>query len=120
LTKAKSYAIIKVQKRDTKEVTKMKIYRIEMMTEASYHNYMCGGNNYRVDYYDVEAESAEQAVAIAKQDNPSYYVNAGFIREIAEKQYTASEKDKLMAQIANLEKELETAKNKLRELENRG
>ena len=98
----------------------MKIYRIEMMNEASYHNYMCGENNYRVDYYDVEADNAEQALAIAKQDNPSYYVNAGFVREIAEKHYTTSEKDKLIAHIANLEKELEAAKNKLRELENRG
>jgi hypothetical protein len=94
----------------------MKIYRIEMMNEASYHNYMCGGNNYRVDYYDVEADNVEQALAIAKQDNPSYYVNAGFVREIAEKQYTTSEKDKLIAHIADLEKELEEARNKLREL----
>lgn len=98
----------------------MKIYRIEMMTESSYHNYMCGGYNYKVDYYDVEAENAEQAVAIAKQDNPSYYVNANYNREVAEKKYTTSEKDKLIVHIANLEKELETAKNKLRELEKRG
>ena len=98
----------------------MKIYRIEMMNETSYHNYMCGGNNYRVDYYDVEADNVEQALAIAKQDNPSYCINAGFVREIAEKHYITSEKDKLIARIANLEKELEVAKNKLREFENRG
>lgn len=95
----------------------MKIYRIEMMTESNYRNYMRGGYNYSVDYYDVEAENAEQAVAIAKQDNPSYYVNTNYISEIAEKKYTTSEKDKLIVRIANLEKELETAKNKLRELE---
>jgi hypothetical protein len=100
----------------TKEVTKMKNYRIEMMNHASYHNYMCGGNNYRVEYYDVESDSAEQALAIAKRDNPSYYVNAGFVREIAEKHYTTSERDKLIAHIADLEKELEAAKNKLHEL----
>ena len=98
----------------------MKIYRIEMMNENSYHNYMCGGYNYRVDYYDVEADSTGQAVAIAKRDNPSYYVNANCIREIAEKQYTTNEKGKLIAHIANLEKELEAAKSKLRELEQRG
>lgn len=98
----------------------MKFYRIEMMNDASYHNYMCGGNNYRVDYYDVEADGTEQALAIAKQDNPSYHINAAFVREVAEKHYTTSEKDKLIAHIANLEKELEIAKNKLRELEKRG
>jgi hypothetical protein len=94
----------------------MKIYRIEMMNNASFHNYMCGGNNYRVDYYDVEADSAEQALVIAKQDNPSYHINDGFVREVAEKHYTTSEKDKLIAHIASLEKELEAAKNRLREL----
>ena len=98
----------------------MKNYRIEMMNDASFHNYMCDGNNYRVDYYDVEADNAEQALTIAKQDNPSYHINAGFVREIAEKHYTTSEKDKLIAHIANLEKELEEAKNKLREMENGG
>lgn len=94
----------------------MKNYRIEMMNDASFHNYMCGGNNYQVDYYDVEADNAEQALAIAKQDNPSYHINASFVREIAEKHYTTSEKDKLIAHIAELEKELEIAKNKLRKL----
>jgi uncharacterized protein with von Willebrand factor type A (vWA) domain len=97
----------------------MKFYRIEMMNNASFHNYMCGGNNYRVDYYDVEANNVEQALAIAKQDNPNYHINAGFVSEITEKYYTTSEKDKLIAHIADLEKELETAKNKLRELEKR-
>jgi hypothetical protein len=94
----------------------MKNYRIEMMNEASFHNYMRGGNNYRVDYYDVEADNAEQALAIAKQDNPSYHINTGFVREVVEKHYTTSEKDKLIAHIAELEKELEIAKNKLKEL----
>jgi hypothetical protein len=68
----------------------------------------------------VEADDAKQALTIAKQDNPSYYVNAGFVREIAEKHYTTSEKDKLIARIADLEKELEAAKNKLREMKNGG
>jgi hypothetical protein len=87
-----------------------------MMNDASFHNYMCGGNNYRVDYYDVEADNAEQALVIAKQDNPSYHINAGFVREVAEKHYTTNERDKLIAHIAELEKELEAAKNKLHEL----
>lgn len=94
----------------------MKNYRVEMMNEASFHNYMCGGNGYRVDYYDVEADSVEQALVIAKQDNPSYHINANFVRKISEKQYTTNERDKLMAHIANLEKELEAARNKLNEL----
>lgn len=98
----------------------MKFYRIEMMNDASFHNYMCGGNNYRVDYYDVDADTAEQAVAIAKRDNPNYHINEGYVREIAEKRFTASEKDKLVARIADLERELEDAKNKLREMEKRG
>ena len=98
----------------------MKFYRIEMMTNASFHNYMCGGNNYRVEYYDVDADTAEQAAAIAKQDNPNYHINDGYVCEIAEKLFTTSEKDKLVAHIANLEKELEDAKNKLLKMEKRG
>lgn len=98
----------------------MKIYRIEMMNSASYNDYMCGGYKYRVEYYDVEAESEEQALAIAKQDNPTYFFNTGFVRETANKEYTTNEKDKLIARIAELEKELETAKNNLQKLEIKG
>lgn len=98
----------------------MKFYRIEMMNNTSFHNYMCGGYNYRVDYYDVEADNVEQALAIAKQDNPSYHINASFVHEVAEKHYTASEKDKLVARITDLEKELETVRNRLREMEKKG
>ncbi len=98
----------------------MKIYRVEMMDRASYHEFMCGGYNYRVRYYDVEAESTEQALAIAKQDNPSYCFNEGFVREVAKREYTVNERDIIRVRIADLERELEELKNDLRNLENRG
>ena len=39
----------------------MKIFRTEMMNGASYGEYMSGGYNYTVMYYDVEAETKEKA-----------------------------------------------------------
>ena len=97
----------------------MKIYRIEMMNSENYNTMMTGGYGYRVDYYDVEAESEEQALAIAEHDNPSYYLHKGYVREVAKREHTTSEKDRTVARIAELEKALETARNYLRELENR-
>ena len=95
----------------------MKYYRVQMMTENDYHAYMCGSNYYRTDYYDVEAEDKAEAIEIAKRNNPSYRINESYVEEIAQLIYIKSEKDKLIAHIANLEKELAEAKEKLARME---
>ena len=86
----------------------MKIFRTEMMNWASYSEYMSGGYNYTVMYYDVEAETKEEAIAIAKKDNPDYYINT-YARVVEKKEYTTTEKDRLIARIAELENTLKIA-----------
>lgn len=97
----------------------MKIFRTEMMTSGNYHEYMMGGYNYKVDYYDVEAETKEEAIAIAKKDNPNYHINT-YAREVEKREYTTTEKDRLIARIAELEETLAAYKKDLAKLENRG
>lgn len=53
----------------------MKIFRTEMMDETNYGKYMSGDFSHAVDYYDVEAETKAEAIAIAKKDNPSYHIS---------------------------------------------
>jgi hypothetical protein len=62
----------------------MTTYRIEMMTRYDYNEYMTGGYNYRVDKVDIEANTAEEAVEIAKNDNPEMVINTGYVRTVAE------------------------------------
>jgi hypothetical protein len=114
LTNAGSCAIIKVQKRE--ELKAMKIFRTEMMNSASYGEYMRGGYNYTVMYYDVEAETREEAIAIAKKNNPSYHINT-YAREVEKKEYITTEKDRLIARIAELEETLAAYKKDLENLE---
>ena len=95
----------------------MKIYRVEMMDRGSYNAYMTGGYNYKVLYYDVVAENAEQALRIAKKDNPSYFLNKGYVREVDKVEHTTSEKDRIIARIAELEKSLAQAKEDLKRFE---
>lgn len=94
----------------------MKIYRVEMMDGGSYTNYMSGGYNYEVLYYDVEAEDEKQALAIAKKDNPKYHIN-DYVKEVNERKYIINEKDRLIARIAELEKNLAQAREALKQFE---
>lgn len=94
----------------------MKIFRTEMMDWASYCKYMGGGYNYTVMYYDVEAETKEEAIAIAKKNNPNYHINT-YAREVEKKKYTTTEKDRLIARIAELEETLAACKKDLENLE---
>jgi hypothetical protein len=122
LTNQPQCAIIKVQKRNAKEVNTMakKIFRTEMMDRGSYHEYMTGGYNYKVTYYDVEAETLEEAVAIAKRDNSDYFVNEYYAREVPKVEHIVTRKARLTARLAELEKSLEMVKKELAEEENRG
>lgn len=94
----------------------MKIFRTEMMNGANYNEYMSGGYNYTIMYYDVEAETKEEAIAIAKKDNPNYYINT-YVREVEKKEYTVTEKDRLITRIAELEEALAAYKKDLENLE---
>ena len=96
----------------------MKIFRTEMMNRANYSEYMSGGYNYTVMYYDVEAETKEEAIAIAKKNNPNYYFNT-YAREVEKKEYTTTEKDRLIVRIAELEEILASYKKDLENLEKR-
>lgn len=62
----------------------MKTYRIEMMDRYSYNEFMMGGYNYKVQYFEIEAETAEEALAIAKSNNPDLVANEGYIRTVEE------------------------------------
>ena len=94
----------------------MKIFRTEMMNGASYSEYMSGGYHYTVMYYDVEAETKEEAIAIAKKDNPDYHINT-YAEEVEKKEFTTTEKDRVIARIAELEETLAEYKKDLERLE---
>ena len=94
----------------------MKIFRTEMMNGANYNEYMSGGYNYTIMYYDVEAETKEEAIAIAKKENPNDDSNT-YGREVEKKEYTVTEKDRLITRIAELEEALAAYKKDLENLE---
>lgn len=62
----------------------MTTYRVEMMTESDYHAYMTGSYNYWVRKIDIEANTAEEAVEIAKNNHPEMVINAEYVRTVAE------------------------------------
>ena len=62
----------------------MTTYRVEMMTDSDYCKYMKGGYNYKICKVDIEANTAEEAVEIAKNNNPKMIVNTGYVRTVAE------------------------------------
>jgi hypothetical protein len=97
-----------------------KIFRTEMMDGGSYHTYMTGGYGYKVTYYDVEAETLEEAVAIAKRDNSDYHVNEYYAREVPKVEHIVTRKARLTARLAELEENLEWVKKELAEEEKRG
>ena len=94
----------------------MKIFRTEMMSGANYNEYMSGGYNYTIMYYDIEAETKEEAITIAKKDNPDYHINT-YAREVEKKEFTTTEKDRVIARIAELEEALMAYKKDLERLE---
>lgn len=51
------------------------LYKVWYMTERDYDNYMMGGHNYILYEEVVEAESAEEAKAIAAKMFPDYVID---------------------------------------------
>ena len=62
----------------------MKTYRMEMMNDKDYANYMGGGYDYTVIYYLVEAENAEEAIAKTEANFPEMMVNKTYVRTVEE------------------------------------
>ena len=60
------------------------LYRIEMMSRSDYNDYMTGGYNYSVRKIDIEADTAEEALEIAKKNNPYMVFNENYVRTVAE------------------------------------
>lgn len=60
------------------------LYRIEMMSKSDYNDYMTGGYNYSVRKIDIEADTAEEALEIAKKNNPYMIFNESYVRTVAE------------------------------------
>lgn len=81
----------------------MAIYKIEMMDMRSFNNYMGGYWNYSVKKIDIEAETPEEAVAIAKARYPEMVINEGWVKTLEE--LTAIEAEKVAKTKANIEKE---------------
>lgn len=109
-----------IQYNQRKEVVKIKIYRVEMMDSCNYGRYISGFQEYKVIYYDIYATNKEQALSIAKQDNPNYYINESYVQEVTKKEYTTNEKDMLILQITKLELQLEVEKKKLKKFRKGG
>ena len=62
----------------------MTMYRIEMMTNESYNEMLRGSHDYSIKYADIEAESAEEAIEIAKATNPNLVIDEESVRTVAE------------------------------------
>lgn len=58
------------------------IYKVQRMTEASFHNYMSGGYNFSVEKLDILAETADEAIKLAEEEG--YVVNKTYVRTLAE------------------------------------
>ena len=94
----------------------MTTYRIEMMTAKHYHEFMMGGNNYWVDRIDIEANTAEEAIEIAKKNNPEMVINTDYVKTVAElEEMEAKRKAEFEARLKAEEEK--KAKAKARKLE---
>lgn len=60
----------------------MTTYRVQRMTNRDFNNYMSGSWNYSIENLNIEAETAEEAVRLAKKDG--YTVNEKSVKTLAE------------------------------------
>ena len=59
----------------------MTAYRVIFFTEDNYNKYMCGSNDYDSDCMSVNADSKEEAIAIAKAKKPGYIIHEPAVEE---------------------------------------
>jgi hypothetical protein len=94
----------------------MTTYRIEMMTAKHYHEFMMGGNNYWVDRIDIEANTPEEAIEIAKKNNPEMVINTDYVKTVAELEEMEAKREAEFKARLKAEEE-KKAKAKARKLE---
>lgn len=68
-------------------------YRIEMMSNKDFMNYMSGSNNYCVTTVDIKATSSVNALKIAMNDYPTMRINKDYIKTIEEIQNEEKERE---------------------------
>lgn len=81
----------------------MTTYKIEMMDKRSFNNYMGGYWDYSIKKIDIEAETTEEAVAIAKAKYPEMVINEKWVKTLEE--LAAIEAEKIAEAKAEAEKE---------------
>lgn len=74
----------------------MTTYVIQRMSEESYGEYMCGGNNYNVEHLHIKAENVEEAIKQAQK--PGYVVNDRYVRTLEELEQKKAERERRWAE----------------------
>jgi peptidoglycan hydrolase CwlO-like protein len=60
-------------------------YIIEAMTERNFFEYSTGSNEYNVESFIIEAETAEEAISAVNKEHPELVVNTNYVVTIEEK-----------------------------------
>ena len=60
----------------------MKTYKVQRMTEDSYHKFMGGSWDYEVETLYIDAHNAREAAL--KAQKPGYRVNENYITEVTD------------------------------------
>jgi hypothetical protein len=68
-------------------------YRIEMMSNTDFMNYMSGSNNYSVKTVDIKATSSVNALKIAMNEYPTMRINKDYIKTVEEIQNEEKERE---------------------------
>lgn len=88
----------------------MKQYRVQMMNNESYNNYMSGSYNYYVEEAVIEANNEAEAVANARAQFPNMMINEGYVKSVEELNRLAEEEAKRVAEAKAREEEKKAAK----------
>lgn len=59
-------------------------YRVQMMTEENYNEMMRGNLWYHVEYIDIHAETAEEAIEMAQRMEPDMVINKNYVKTLEE------------------------------------
>ncbi len=76
----------------------MTTYKVQMMTNKDYNNYMSGRYNYKVENVEIEAETKKEAIEKVKHDFQNMVINENYVKTLEEiKKEEAEEKAKIEA-----------------------